>query len=478
MTLPRTTTILSGIPLFAALPTGGIRFLAKTLQQIELGPQSVLFREGDAGEAFFVVLEGQLEVVKAMGTDEEEVITVRGPGEFIGEMSFFLPSGARTASVRALTRVRLLEMTREHFDTALQKWPAMAVEVSRVLSRRLRDSDNARMREVQQRKSQVSKIFDDLQETLTRLSRQQKPSGFHADESRRLLTEFAAYQQSLLAEKDHAEVDRKALGLKHAIYRSNLPRLYVKTFGGFRVYRDDRPMDDLEWEANQPKLLLKAIVCRGFRGIPKDVLIEDLWPETTTEAGERNFKVILHRLRKCLEPGLVKEYGSSYVHLKTNLVSLDEALCRVDVEEFLILIQRGAAKEAQGDLKSAAALYREALKLRTGDFLAEDLYTPWAEARREELLNRYRDLLFKAAELQEKQGNLKSATDYYLQILRVDPLSEQACQQLMRNYAERGMRTAALKAYERCRKTLLDELDAEPDRLTTALYRKLLESTK
>jgi hypothetical protein len=46
----------------------------------------------------------------------------------------------------------------------------------------------------------------------------------------------------------------------------------------------------------------------------------------------------------------------------------------------------------------------------------------------------------------------------------------------MLNYSSRGMRNAALKAYQDCLKVLREELDAEPDTLTTSLYKKLLES--
>lgn len=141
---------------------------------------------------------------------------------------------------------------------------------------------------------------------------------------------------------------------------------------------------------------------------PKDVLIEALWPEVSPVSGERNFKVILHRLRKTLEPEMSKDFGSSYIHLKANLVSLDEELCRIDLDDFLSLCRRGSQKQEEGDIKSAIALFKQALDLYSGDFLAEDLYAPWAEARRNDLRERYLNLLFRTAELLEKQGTSKA----------------------------------------------------------------------
>ena len=236
-------------------------------------------------------------------------------------------------------------------------------------------------------------------------------------------------------------------------------------------------MEESEWEANQPKLLFKAIIAHRSHGVPKDVLIEALWPEVPTLSGERNFKVILHRLRRTLEPEIDKDFGSSYIHLKANFISLDEELCHVDLDDFLSCCRRGEKKDEAEDIKSAIALYKQAIDLYSGDFLPEELYVSWAEAKREELRERYFRLLFRMAELLEKRGNFKSATDYYKRVIQQDATSETAYQRLMLNYSRRGMRNAALKAYQDCVKALQNELNTEPDTLTTSLYKKLLESS-
>ncbi len=171
---------------------------------------------------------------------------------------------------------------------------------------------------------------------------------------------------------------------------------------GSRLFRDETPVEESEWEANQPKLLLKAIIAHRPRGVPKDVLIEALWPEVSPVSGERNFKVILHRLRRTLEPEIDKDFGSSYVHLKANLVFLDEELCHVDLDDFLSCRRRGEKKDEEGDIKSAIVLYKQAIDLYAGDFLPEDLYVPWVAAKREELQTLYLNLLFRIAELYEK----------------------------------------------------------------------------
>jgi DNA-binding SARP family transcriptional activator len=222
---------------------------------------------------------------------------------------------------------------------------------------------------------------------------------------------------------------------------------------------------------------LKAIIVHGPKGVPKDVLMEDLWPEASPDLTEKNFKVNLHRLRKTLEPDMDKAYGSSYLHLKANLVSLDAELCQVDVDEFLALYKEGEKKEEQGDLKAAVAQYNQALELYDGDFLAEELYQPWVEVKREELRARFLELLYRLAKLYEGRGSLLKAIDCYKRVVQADPLAEPAYRRLMQLFAQRGMRNAALRVYEDCKQSLHATLNTEPEDATTAIYRKILESS-
>lgn len=476
MDLGKKNLILSQIPLFASLPASGINFLAKSLHQQDFPPDTLLLREGDEGDRFYIVLEGHLEIIKGLGTDEEKLLYVRGAGDFIGEMSFFLSSGLRTASVRTRTHVQTLEVTREVFDALLRRFPGIAMEMARTLSRRLRDSDNARIQEMRRRRRQASKVLSELQSSLSHITENGAEPELKRDESVRLLSEFARFQTELVSEDVVSDAQKKVFEVKRAIHRSGVPRLFIKTLGGFQIFRDDTLMEESAWEAIQPKLLLKAIIAHRSHGVPKDVLIEALWPEVSPVSGERNFKVILHRLRKTLEPEMAKDFGSSYIHLKANLVSLDEELCHIDIDDFLSLSRRGLQKQEEGDIKSAIALFKQAFELYTGDFLAEDLYAAWAEAKRNELRDRYINLLFRTAELLEKQGNLKSANDYYRKVVQMDPTLEPAYQRLMINYVSRGMRNAALKTYADCARILREELDTEPDTITTSLYRKALET--
>ena len=262
------------------------------------------------------------------------------------------------------------------------------------------------------------------------------------------------------------------------IHRSKTPQLRIETLGGFRVLRGESPINEEEWIRNQPKQLLMAVCSHGNQKIAKDLLIDDLWPEAEPAAGERNLKAALYNLRKSLESLLHKDFGSSYVHLRNNLIFLDPELCLLDIEQFSSSIKRGEEKETAGDFRAALREYTEAMKIYRGDFLPEVTYAPWADIKRDELRGKYIDLLHRAASLHERQGALKKAISCYVRIIQADPLIEESYQNLMTLYSSKGMLNEALKTYEDCKKALRTGLKTKPDATTTALYKKTLEKTR
>jgi ATP/maltotriose-dependent transcriptional regulator MalT/DNA-binding SARP family transcriptional activator len=271
------------------------------------------------------------------------------------------------------------------------------------------------------------------------------------------------------------KIRKKAKEIKVAIHRAHAPPIQIHTLGGFGVLQDHVHIDNKKWQGSQPKRLLKAIIARGSKRVPTDVIIEDLWPESRPEAVGKNFKVTLHRLRKALEPKLDKTLGSSYIHIKDKSIFLDKERCHVDVDEFLEVFKKGKQKEKDGHIRETLSLYEAAAKRYKGDFLVEDLYEPWADVKREELRKQYIELLYRMAELQENRGALKKATACYKKVIQSDPFVEKAYQRLMTLYSNRGMRNAALKVYEECRQALQTGFDTEPDEITTSIYKKILE---
>ncbi len=150
------------IPLLRGLPRHELDYLEATLQVVNLQPGEVLFCECDPGESLFIILEGQLEVLLALGTPDERQLGVFGTGEFIGEMSLLIPGRARTASVRAVHATRLWRMTHVDFDGLLNRQPIMAYTIVQTLVKRLDTTTMLSFRDLQEKNRCLQQAYDDL----------------------------------------------------------------------------------------------------------------------------------------------------------------------------------------------------------------------------------------------------------------------------------------------------------------------------
>ena len=278
-----------------------------------------------------------------------------------------------------------------------------------------------------------------------------------------------------LSNHSDSRVREKVWEIRRKIHRSKARPLRIETLGAFRLFRGDSLMEEDEWDRSQPKKLLKTILSYGGERIPKEIIIDELWPEESPTIAEKNFKTTFQRLRKSLEPAMDKDFGSSYIHLHDNIVFLDAELCHVDADRFLSLLRMAEEKQRKGNGKEASPLYAEALEIYKGDFLSDEIYVSWADKKREDLRVKYIQLLGKMAGLYEKQGTMKKAADCYKMAIQADPLIEESYQKLMTFYSSKGMYNEGLRTYEDCKKALKRELKTQPDSTTTAIHKKILE---
>jgi serine phosphatase RsbU (regulator of sigma subunit) len=155
--------LLARAPLFKGLPEDEIKKLTETLTVREVPPNTILFQEGELGDYFFIIIQGQIEVIKALGTPEERLIGTRGPGEFIGELSLINRAGLRTASVRSSGPAHLWEMSHDEFDALLHRQPVMAFELVNVLSERLTTAHDSTIVDLQKKNRELTQAYEELQ---------------------------------------------------------------------------------------------------------------------------------------------------------------------------------------------------------------------------------------------------------------------------------------------------------------------------
>src|SRR5512135_84273 len=154
--------LIRRVPLFATLPQHEIAHLANSLRHFDFPTNTIIFHEGRKEDHFYILIEGHVEIIKAQGTPDERLLGVRSAVSFIGDMSLFSQDGKHTASVRALTPLNVLEMTRADFDQLLHRQPLLAYEMVRVMSTRLQDSENLTIHDLQIKNQELTQAYNEL----------------------------------------------------------------------------------------------------------------------------------------------------------------------------------------------------------------------------------------------------------------------------------------------------------------------------
>lgn len=128
--------LLNKVELFEGLPDDDLRRIAGIVEGMTLEAGEVLFEEGDAGDAFYIVFSGAVEIVKSGAHGVEEKLAVRRAGDAFGEMAL-LNDAPRSATIRAQQAVKLMVVPSEAFQQLLGG-DSLSLRMMRVLSKALR----------------------------------------------------------------------------------------------------------------------------------------------------------------------------------------------------------------------------------------------------------------------------------------------------------------------------------------------------
>ncbi|MFQ3620748.1 MAG: HD domain-containing phosphohydrolase [Spirochaetales bacterium] len=127
--------VLDKTELFSGLTQDSITKIAGHLKKIKFEKGTVICREGDPGDSMFVILSGQVAVVRNMGWGERQISRM-GPHEIFGEMSL-ITNEVRSATVKALEPTECLELDHASFDALLDTDPVFAQRIAKVMTKRL-----------------------------------------------------------------------------------------------------------------------------------------------------------------------------------------------------------------------------------------------------------------------------------------------------------------------------------------------------
>ena len=133
---PEALALLRSIPIFAPLSAPSMERILAELTRLDVPAGSAIIREGDPGDRFYVIVDGQVAVSRAGVRIRES-----GPGDHAGEIAL-LRDVPRTATVTALTPLRLIAIERERFLEAVTGHARSREHVEAVIDRRIADADS------------------------------------------------------------------------------------------------------------------------------------------------------------------------------------------------------------------------------------------------------------------------------------------------------------------------------------------------
>ena len=133
-------TALQGVPLFRLLNEQQARELARVAHRYRYGAGQRIVTQGDTGDSFYVILSGQVKVSVMSPEGQEAILVVLDAGEGFGEFAL-LDDQPRSATIEATLPTGAVALRKGDFTRLLRQMPDIAIGLLKVLTKRLRDTD-------------------------------------------------------------------------------------------------------------------------------------------------------------------------------------------------------------------------------------------------------------------------------------------------------------------------------------------------
>lgn len=313
-----------------------------------------------------------------------------------------------------------------------------------------------------------------LQPVMLRIER----AGTLAEPSPRLRTELGSIQ-TLLRDSGREIVESAQRGARAAPSGSarpvsTAPLLDLRCFGRFSVFWGGQPIPAERFARRRALTLLKVLLTNYGKPVHREVLVDLLWGEEPLKDPRRQLNVIVHYLRRALEPDKGSGDESRWVASTEEGFVFDVAAPhRLDYQDFLSLVHWANRLRERGEPEAAIAAYEAAVGMYAGDFLEDEPYSDWCRSEREYLRETLLSALWRAAALRLDRGDVEGALGCHRRALLADPLREDVHRELMMVLWREGRRDDALRHYRLHCESLERELGTRPAPETRALYESL-----
>jgi CRP/FNR family transcriptional regulator, cyclic AMP receptor protein len=138
---PTLKNFLATVPLFKGAPERALEVAASVIQPRTYESETIIFQEGDKGEALYILTEGMVKLSKVDLGGYEKTLTILQPPEFFGEMAL-LGNTTRSATAISLGRIQTYLLFADDFNKLIQTYPTVSLNLTTTLAQRLRGMDD------------------------------------------------------------------------------------------------------------------------------------------------------------------------------------------------------------------------------------------------------------------------------------------------------------------------------------------------
>lgn len=234
----------------------------------------------------------------------------------------------------------------------------------------------------------------------------------------------------------------------------------IRMFGELALLDDQGEPMDIPWRSGKALELLAYLLHEGGQAVSRDVLLELLWPDHSPDSAAANLYSAVYLLRRALAQktkALQIVSGSSSYRLEMG----DSPVDALGWEEKI--------RNLPPPHLSTWEEHRNILMSKDSQYLGRYDF-PWAETRRRQLASLWMHHALGLAEFLLDAGLTFDATTLLFEILKRDDYSEAARFGLMKAYAAMGQPAAVQDQYEKLKRMLHEEFDAQPDETITDWY--------
>jgi CRP-like cAMP-binding protein len=133
--------LLETVEIFSGFTTSELTDILAGAEKCVFQPEQIIITEGSSGTFMYIIIDGEVEIIKKLAVGGSKLLTNLGAGTCFGEMALIDKSNTRSATVKSVTRCIMLRLGEAEFRKTPSAGAKLYRNIARLLSRRLRDTN-------------------------------------------------------------------------------------------------------------------------------------------------------------------------------------------------------------------------------------------------------------------------------------------------------------------------------------------------